>query len=201
VWKTSAWVPAYAAHLETLKKKYESKIRLYSGIEAKVISLQGDIDADPTFDAHVDLVLGSIHRIPNREGFFSKADVERVPKQQIVENWLVAFYRMLENPRVDIIAHPLSELKGFGVREDELPMREISDRIASSNKIMEYNVRYNTMDEQVIQQTRDRGVHFLISSDSHTVKDLILNSKMVKEITGRGFRIVNIDQYILDKKK
>ncbi len=201
VWKTSAWVPAYAAHLETLKKKYESKIRLYSGIEAKVISLQGDIDADPSFDAHVDLVLGSIHRIPNQEGFFSKADLERVPKQQIVENWLVAFYRMLENPRVDIIAHPLSELKGFGVREDELPMREISDRIASSKKIMEYNVRYNTMDEQVIQQTRDRGVHFLISSDSHTVKDLIVNSKLVKEITGKGFRIVNIHQYILDKKK
>jgi histidinol phosphatase-like PHP family hydrolase len=201
VWKTSAWVPAYAAHLETLKKKYESKIRLYSGIEAKVISLQGDIDADPSFDAHVDLVLGSIHRIPNQEGFFSKADLERVPKQQIVENWLVAFCRMLENPRVDIIAHPLSELKGFGVGEDELPMREISDRIAGSNKIMEYNVRYNTMDEQVIQQTRDRGVHFLISSDSHTVKDLIVNSKMVKEVTGKGFRIVNIHQYILDKKK
>ncbi|MCD9024753.1 hypothetical protein [Cohnella silvisoli] len=114
----------------------------------------------------------------------------------------MAFYRMLENPRVDIIAHPLSELKPFGVRDEDLPLREISDRIAVSNKIMEFNVRYNGIDEQVIKQAKDRGVQFLISSDSHSVKDLILNSRKVKEITGKGgFRIVDIRQYLLNKKK
>ncbi|MDF2651046.1 MAG: polX, partial [Paenibacillus sp.] len=153
VWRTSSWVPAYAAHLEKLKLKYEDKIRLYSGIEAKVISLHGDIDADPSFDSQVDLVLGSIHRIPHPEGFYSRADLESVPKGEVIENWLLAFYQMLDNPRVDIIAHPLSELKGFGVREEELPMREISERIAKSAKIMECNVRYNTVDEEVIKQT------------------------------------------------
>lgn len=201
VWKTSSWIPAYAAHLKTLKKKYEQKIKLYSGIEAKVVSLEGDIDADPSFDAHVDLVLGSFHRIPNGEGYFSHADKGRLPKQLIIENWLIAFYRMLENPRVDIIAHPLSELKPFGVHDEDLPMREISDRIAVSNKIMEFNVRYNSTDEQVIQQTRDRGVRFLISSDSHAVKDLIFNSKKVKELTGSGFRMADIHQYLLVKQK
>ncbi|MCD9024752.1 PHP domain-containing protein [Cohnella silvisoli] len=50
VWKSSTWIPAYSAHLETLKKKYANKITLYSGIEAKVVSLEGDIDADLTFD-------------------------------------------------------------------------------------------------------------------------------------------------------
>lgn len=201
VWKTSSWVPAYAAHLETLKKNYENEIKLYSGIEAKVVSLEGDIDADPSFDTYVDLILGSFHRIPNREGYFSKADAERLQKQEIIENWLIAFYRMLENPRVDIIAHPLSELKAFGVRDQDLPMEEICDRIAGSNKIMEFNVRYNKMDEQVIMQTRERGVHFLVSSDSHSVKDLILNSRKVKEITECGFQIVDIHQYIQNKKK
>jgi putative hydrolase len=201
VWKTSSWVPAYAAHLETLKKKYENEIKLYSGIEAKVVSLEGDIDADPSFDDQVDLVLGSIHRIPNRESYFSKGDVERLPKQWVIENWLISFYRMLENPRVDIIAHPLSELKAFGVRDEDLPMWEICDRIAGSHKIMEFNVRYNSSDEEVIKQTGERGVHFLISSDSHSVKDLMLNSRKVKEITGSGFQIVDIHQYLLNKKK
>ena len=49
VWKTSTWIPAYASHLETLKQQYMNEIRLYSGIEAKVVSLDGDIDADPSF--------------------------------------------------------------------------------------------------------------------------------------------------------
>lgn len=200
VWRSSSWVPAYTAHLHSLKMKYRNQIQLYSGIEAKVVSLNGDIDADPSFDALVDLVLGSIHRIPKPDGYYSSADVDRMPQRVIVENWLEAFYRMLENPRVDIIAHPLSELKKFGVREEELPMTEITDRIADSGKILELNVRYNTPDQSVIRLSAHKGTAFLISSDSHTVQDLIVNSRLVKEFTGKGFRLIDIHRYVREKK-
>lgn len=200
VWKTSPWVSAYASHLQMLKQKYERKIRLYSGIEAKVVSLDGDIDADPSFDALVDLILGSIHRIPRSDGYYSREDGDRWRKSAIVENWLEAFYRMLDNPRVDIIAHPLSELKKFGVREEELPMTEITDRIANSGKILELNVRYNTPDQLVIRLSAQKGTPFLISSDSHSVPDLIVYSELVKGITGKGFRLIDIDRYIREKK-
>jgi HisJ family histidinol phosphate phosphatase len=200
VWKSSPWVPAYAAHLQTLKRKYRHRIRLYSGIEAKVVSLDGDIDADPSFDALVDLVLGSIHRIPKPDGYYSTADGDRLPRRAIIENWLEAFCRMLENPRVDIIAHPLSELKKFEIREEELPMAEITDRIAASGKILELNVRYNTPDQSVIRLSAQKGTAFLISSDSHTVRDLVLNSRLVKEFTCGGFRLVDIDRYVREKK-
>src|SRR5690242_18942351 len=69
VWKTSSWVPAYAEHLERLKAKYKQDIRIYSGIEAKVFSLEEDIDAAASCFPLVDLVLGSIHRIPKPDGF------------------------------------------------------------------------------------------------------------------------------------
>ncbi|MDF2718060.1 MAG: polX [Paenibacillus sp.] len=200
VWKSSPWVPAYAAHLHSLKQKYRHQIQLYSGIEAKVVSLDGDIDADPSFDSLVDLVLGSIHRIPKPDGYYSKADGDRLPRRVIVENWLEAFYGMLANPRVDIIAHPLSELKGFGLREEELPMAEITDRIADSGKILELNVRYNTPDQSVIRLSAHKGTAFLISSDSHTVQDLIANSRLVKEITSKGFRLVDIHRHVRKKK-
>lgn len=200
VWKSSSWIPAYAAHLHALKQNYRHRIQLYSGIEAKVVSLDGDIDADPSFDSQVDLVLGSIHRIPNQDGYYSKADADRLPRRTIIENWLEAFYGMLGNPRVDIIAHPLSELKGFGIREEELPMKEITDRIAHSGKILELNVRYNTPDQAVIRISAHKGTAFLISSDSHTVQDLIANSRLVKEYTSKGYRLIDIHRHITKKK-
>ncbi|WP_274653750.1 PHP domain-containing protein [Paenibacillus humicola] len=197
VWRTSDWVPAYAAHLEALKERCRPRIRLYSGIEAKVTSLDGDIDADPSFDALVDLILGSIHRIPKTGGYWSKSDREKAKKSEIIGDWLQAFYGLLQNPRVDIIAHPLSELNGFGVRETDLPMAEITDRIAASGKILELNVRYNTPDQQVIRISADKGAVFLISSDSHAVPDLIANSRLVREYMDKEhFRIVDIDRYL-----
>lgn len=201
VWKTSSWVQTYAAHLQSLKQKYQNQIQLFSGVEAKVTSLAGDIDADPSFDSMVDLVLGSMHRIPKIGGYFSKSEKDQYPKKMIIENWLEAFYRLLENPRVDIIAHPLSELKGFGIREEELPIEEITDSIAASGKILELNVRYNTPDQPVIRLSANKGTAFLISSDSHTVQDLIANSRLVSKFTNQGaFRIINIHQYLNDKE-
>ena len=121
VWRTSAWVPDYAEHLEKLKIKFSGLIRVYSGIEAKVLTLDGDIDADASFRPLVDLVLGSFHRIPKPEGYYSKTKDAHISRTEIAEHWLVSFRRMLENPLVDIIAHPLSELKGFGIQHSQLP--------------------------------------------------------------------------------
>ncbi|MCC2684658.1 MAG: polymerase/3-5 exonuclease PolX [Paenibacillaceae bacterium] len=200
VWITSSWVPAYAAHLQSLKQKYRNDIRIFSGVEAKVTSLAGDIDADPSFDGLVDLVLGSMHRIPKADGYFSKSEQDRYSKKVIIENWLEAFIRLLENPRVDIIAHPLSELKGFRIREEELPMEEITDSIAASGKILELNVRYNTPDQPVIRLSANKGTAFLISSDSHSVQDLMANSRRVSRFNELGtFRIIDIHRYLNDK--
>jgi putative hydrolase len=199
--ETSSWLPEYARHLKELREKYKRDISVYSGIEAKVLTLEGTIDADPSFYPLVDLVLGSIHRIPKRQGFYSKENAARLSKKQIAEHWLAAFSGMLDNPRVDIIAHPLSELQGFGIEQVQLPIAEIADRIAASGKILEFNVRYNSPDEPVIRLAAERDVPFVVSSDSHSVTDLIKNSSLVKEMFGRGLPLVDIGNYMLEKKQ
>lgn len=200
VWKSSAWVPDYAEHLEQLKTKFRGIIQVYSGIEAKVLTLDGDIDADASFRPLVDLILGSFHRIPKPNGFYSKTGDGDIPRTEIVEHWLVSFRRMLDNPLVDIIAHPLSELKGFDIRNSQLPIQELVDLIAASGKILEINVRYNSVDEPIIQMAAEQGVPILVSSDSHSVIDMVKNSALVKDLSNRGFQRVDIEQYIRNKK-
>lgn len=106
---------------------------------------------------------------------------------------------MLDNPLVDIIAHPLSELKGFGIGNSQLPIQELVDLIAASGKILEINVRYNSVDEPVIRMAAERGVPILVSSDSHSVSDMIKNSVLVKDLSSRGFQRVDIERYIRNR--
>ncbi|MBP1996213.1 PHP domain-containing protein [Paenibacillus eucommiae] len=199
VWRTSAWVPDYAEHLKQLKTQFSGLIRVYSGIEAKVLTLDGDIDADASFRPLVDLVLGSFHRIPKPKGFYSKTKDAHISRTEIVEHWLVSFRRMLDNPLVDIIAHPLSELKGFGIQHSQLPIKELVDLIVVSGKILEINVRYNSVDDQIIQMAAEQGVPILVSSDSHSVIDMVNNSVLVKDLSNRGFQRVDIERYIRNK--
>ena len=44
---------------------YGEQTKIYSGIEAKAVDLEGNIDAREEFFHKVDLVLGSLHRIPD----------------------------------------------------------------------------------------------------------------------------------------
>jgi histidinol phosphatase-like PHP family hydrolase len=200
VWRTSAWVPDYAEHLEQLKAKFRGLIQVYSGIEAKVLTLDGDIDADASFRPLVDLVLGSFHRIPKPNGFYSKTGDAHIPRTEIMEHWFVSFRRMLDNPLVDIIAHPLSELQGFGIPYSQIPTKQLARLIAASGKILELNVRYNSIEEPIIQMAVEQGVPIIVSSDSHSVMDMVKNSVLVKDLTNRGFQRVDIERYIRNRK-
>jgi len=62
--RTTDWLDNFTIAIERLKRAYQDRIILHSGIEAKVINLQGDIDARADFFPKVDLVLGAFHRIP-----------------------------------------------------------------------------------------------------------------------------------------
>ena len=47
--RTSDWMDNYCREINRLKEVYLSKIKIYSGIEAKVINLQGEVDARREF--------------------------------------------------------------------------------------------------------------------------------------------------------
>jgi histidinol phosphatase-like PHP family hydrolase len=87
------------------------------------------------------------------------------------------------------------------VRSDSLPIGDLARRIAESGKIMEINVRYNTPEQPIIQKAAEKGVPLLVSSDSHSVADLLKNSELVKNISAKGFQLADIHRYIHEKRR
>ncbi|WP_055745958.1 PHP domain-containing protein [Brevibacillus choshinensis] len=172
VWKTSDWIEDFSKHMRKVKKIFAKDIYVFSGLEAKVINLEGDIDAAPDVESKVDFLLGSIHRIPFSGGYYSTSKGILDSEQEIYNNWITSFENLLKNPRVDIIAHPLAELKRFHIELSQKQKIEIAELLDGSGKFVEINVRHNAPDQDMIELLRIHKTKVVVSSDSHSMEDL-----------------------------
>ncbi|MGB9596890.1 MAG: PHP domain-containing protein [Candidatus Poribacteria bacterium] len=169
--RTTDWLDEYVAEIELARRKYP-KIKIYSGIEAKVIDLEGNIDAQEWFFDKVDLVLSAFHRIPKGEDIFLSKDEIYNNKAMALDLWYRGFVKVLENKNVHIIAHPTAILRRF---EIEVPLemkKDIARKVKKNRKIIELNIRYKVPDTQLFKLLCNEGVYFSIGSDSHNLKDL-----------------------------
>jgi putative hydrolase len=170
--RTSDWLDEFAAELERLKHVYINKIRLYSGIEAKVIDLMGNIDAQPEFFLKVDLVLGAIHRIPKGQNeYLTDAEIDNDPESAL-RCWYESMMKLLENMSVDIIAHPDAILKTHSISVPYYLKSIIAKKAAEFHKVFEVNLRYKVPDEEFLRLLKLNEVRLSLGSDSHSIEEI-----------------------------
>ncbi|MFD0829721.1 PHP domain-containing protein [Neobacillus sp. M.A.Huq-85] len=172
VWITSDWIDDFSRHINQVKEAFKNEILVFSGLEAKVINLQGDIDASANVESKVNFLLGSIHRIPFSGGYYSVSKGILDSKEEIFKKWLTSFENLLWNPRVTIIAHPLSELNRFNIQLSKKQKKEIAELMIASGKVVEINVKHNAPDPDIIELLGRSRTKVVVSSDSHSVADL-----------------------------
>ena len=139
--------------IEKLSKKYGFKV--LKGIEV-------DINPDGSFDypeevlSKADFVLGAIH-FDYGEGVEKRWDL---------------FKKLVENPFVHAIAHPVESI-GFEnwIKRGE----EIAHIVEKSGKILELNLTPHRLKENdmIIEYTRDKDIFYTFGTDSHYKKQLL----------------------------
>ena len=171
VWRTTDWLGRYVAEIDRIRAKYTS-VNIHSGVEAKVLNLKGDVDAQESFFKKVGLILAAFHRIPDgKGGFLSRAEVLG-DRDMALNLWCQAFMGVLENKNVHIIAHPTAALKRYGV---DLPLemkRSIARKTKRCGKILEANIRYQVPDDEFLAVLRAEGIPLSFGSDSHNIREL-----------------------------
>ncbi|MCL5094069.1 MAG: DNA polymerase/3'-5' exonuclease PolX [Patescibacteria group bacterium] len=124
---------------------------IFSGIEVD-IHADGSLDLSEKILDKLDVVVASVH------SRFNQSEKEMTAR----------ILKTVENPIVDIIAHPTTRL--IGQRD---PVNANWDRIfekaAETKTIMEINSGWNRLDlnEVMIRRAKDFGLKFAISTDSH----------------------------------
>jgi HisJ family histidinol phosphate phosphatase len=170
--RTTDWLDNFAIEMGRLQQLYRHQITLYSGIEAKVVNLKGDIDARPDFFSKVDLVLGAFHRIPKGdEEYLNEAEIN-MDKGRALEFWFTGFMKLLENQDVGIIAHPTAILKTCNIVVPVDMKNLIARKTVSCGKILEINSKYQVPDEEFLNILRQNNVKLSFGSDSHGIEEM-----------------------------
>jgi len=165
------WLDKFVIEINRLKKKYENKIKILSGMEAKVIDLNGNIDARPAFFDKIDIILAAFHRIPTINGFLPKEQIsERM--NETLECWYKAMLAVLKNPNVDIIAHPTNLLCMYGIDIPFAMKKEIVKSASKNKKIFEINIKHKVPDEEFIKLLKKNNVLMVKGSDAHSIEEL-----------------------------
>ncbi|MDQ0215450.1 DNA polymerase (family 10) [Oikeobacillus pervagus] len=141
--------------IRQLNEKYDD-IVILSGVEMDILP-DGTLDYDDDLLSELDFVIASIH------SSFSQ------PKSTIMKRLRTA----LENPHVDLIAHPTGRLIG---RRDgySVDMDELIELAAKTNTALELNANPHRLDLSApnLKKAQEAGVKVFINTDAHSIEHL-----------------------------
>ncbi|HJN62264.1 MAG TPA: PHP domain-containing protein [Candidatus Parcubacteria bacterium] len=174
--KNTKWVDKFVKEIKRVQRKYP-QVKIYSGIEAKVIDLNGNIDATNKVFKKVDLVLGSFHRIPKAKEKYLVHEEILSDKKRALHLWYRAMIELQKNKNVDIIAHPTAMLKKYEIRLPNSMKKAIVKNAKKYKKVFEFNKKYKVPDKEFLSMLRKKKVKITYGSDSHNIKNFLKSYK------------------------
>ena len=141
--------------IKEYNKKYDDIIIL-SGIEMDILP-DGSLDFDDDLLSEVDIVIASIH------SSFSQS------REKIMERLKTA----LNNPHVDLIAHPTGRL--IGRREGyDVDVDALIELAKETNTALELNANPHRLDlsAEYLKKAQESGVPIMINTDAHNIEML-----------------------------
>jgi DNA polymerase (family 10) len=143
------------AEIKALNQRL-SGIRVLTGTEVD-IRADGSLDLPHEILSELDIVIAAVHSAMNQ--------TEKKMTQRVID--------AIENPDVDVIAHPTCRL--IGEREPvAIDLEAVFQAAAKYNKVMEINAMPDRLDLKDIHafRARDLGVKLAIDTDAHSIAHL-----------------------------
>lgn len=170
-------------------------VRILKGVELNIISYDGEVDLPVNYLRDMDLTLASFHEI--------------CITPSTVENHTRAAVRILENPYIDVLAHP-------GNPQFQIDIERVVLAAKENNKLLEINNHSFTARKgseknclEIVRMCKKHGVRVTTGSDAHisfsigrfdNVKRLLEEAGMPEElvVTTSAEKMTG---YLLEKKK
>lgn len=172
--RSTMWLPEYIAAVRALRQEYAGRLEIAVGVECKITGPEGGIDFDAAFRDEADVVLAAVHRVPMGEGAWLRAsEVDGSNAGAACEAMQRAMLAALENPLVDVLAHPFQRGAHPFLKAAFTPA--FCDKLArvaiQNDKYLEKNYsKYNgCVDEGYWKRA---GLKVWRGSDSHSVEDM-----------------------------
>jgi len=166
--KSSDWYRSFIQEIKKIRRKFKDKLTIFYGIEAKILDYKGNIDASDEIISDSEIVLGAVHRFPNKKKDLSKITIE---DEAIIEFKLAC--AILKNPYVDVLAHPggVFERK-HNISFPKIFYEKIINLANQYNKAIEINSSYLTNPRIFFQLCKKFNPYVSLGSDAHKAMEI-----------------------------
>jgi len=171
--------------MEIEKANRASKAKMFLGVEADVVDLDGCLNVDKEILDEVDFVTASVHIIPGVELNWERIWTKQVNTsyEKIVEKCVECEINILNSGQVDVLAHPLFVPSIYINSIEEIPtelINEFVDAAAERKVALEINsgwVRLKSFQlrpgyAKFFSTCLKKGARISIGSDAHSLKDV-----------------------------
>lgn len=162
-------LPEIREQVDELNERYKGIIKVFLGVEANIISLEGDIDLTDEDREYFDLVQMGFHRYVNylKDGSYKHFMMDAVFKKKnsyVIEKTTDTFIKAIHKNKIDIVTHP----------GDPRPIN--IDRFATecirTGTSLEINCKHMNLDVITIEELAKKGATFVVGTDAHKKEEV-----------------------------
>jgi putative hydrolase len=166
---TSTWFPAFAGEVRAAAARFPG-IEVLVGCEAKAIDSAGALDASEEILALCDIVLGSVHRVPDASG--ESRPFAELATGDLHDRELELSLGLILGGRISALAHPMGMLqRQRGIFPVEA-MKAILAAAAEHGVAVEISSSYLVDWDGFLALCREIDPLVSIGSDAHKVEEL-----------------------------
>lgn len=184
-------LPKMRAEIDNIKDKYNVKVLL--GIEANLMSRNGDLDISDEELKDLDVVILGYHRLSKYKGkeklWGYRNLLSKKRHKKLVKENTEAYLRALDKHRVNIVAH-----LNYGCFVDSVA---IAKECAKRGIYIELNGKRIVFTDEEIKGIIETGVKFIIDSDAHHYTRVAKNSEafgLIERLNIPYEQIANLDK-------
>lgn len=174
----SEWFFKFADEVRKLGRR--TKVIVLVGCEARILDTEGTLDITDAIRRECDLVLGSVHRFPDRAG--GCLSFSEVPVRDFARIEFELALGFVRQGHGDVLAHPggMSIKFGYGFPNDFL--RQLMREACVRGIAIEMNSSYISNLSDYCSIAFEENPLISIGSDVHGIEELGQCRKMLKEI-------------------
>lgn len=160
--RDSSWFPAFADRCAALSG---DGLRVLVGCETKALDGEGTIDASDETLARVDIVLGSVHRVPDEAGRI--LEPRDLAPDRLLELEHRAAVGLLRGGNIDVLAHQGGMYRRGGHEYPDRLLDELIDLAVEHEVALEVSAKYHRDPSALYARLARRGALIAVGSDAH----------------------------------
>ena len=162
------WFESFASEVRALPKK---PCRALVGVETRVIDFKGNIGIDNDIISLCDLVIGSVHRFPGKQGV--PVSFDEASQNEALEIEFKLTEKLLNNPYIQILGHPMGmSYSKYGATISNSTITQLVEKAKINGKAFEINSKYCSDPWEFIKLCTDEGALISLGSDAHSKEEV-----------------------------